>query len=136
MKPRGPGGITVTLSEYAWAIEGIGQAPLDCIGKARLAGPARLGGPNAPVNPWPARVSTTRQGVIPTKRRAFAADTSLPAVLPLLTAFGCAPVACFSAWVGCQYSGAGQGLSGTAFSRATCAASNMGRKTRSDATRP
>ena len=55
------------MKEYAWAVTGMLQVVLDRIGKLRVAPPVRLGGPNAPVNPNPALVSTTRHGVIAVK---------------------------------------------------------------------
>src|SRR5262249_61133265 len=62
-----PGATTVTLREYACATDGIEHVVLDCIGMVRGVALARLGGPNAPGNPDPARVSTRRHGVIATK---------------------------------------------------------------------
>src|SRR4029078_3981360 len=103
----------VILSEYAWAMGGIVQVVLACIGKVRLAEPARLGGPNSPVNPWPPRVYTIRQGVITTKTRGLGME-----------------VASFSACAGCQYSGACQLLRGTS-SRTTCAGNAAGKRRRS-----
>ena len=72
----------------------------------------RDGGPNAPENPNPARVSTTRQGVMPTKVRG-------------LGAVGVAASGCNSARLGCQYSGAGQWRRGT-LSRCGWAVSTIG----------
>ncbi len=66
--PTGPGGTSVTVTEYACALEGIVQLP--CSGKARADPAARLGGPNGLGNPCPVRVSTIRQGVIATKASA------------------------------------------------------------------
>src|ERR1051326_6266573 len=78
------------------------------MGKVRLVLPASLGGPNAPVNGWLLRVSTRRQGVIPTKTRAPEADWAWAEALPTV-ANECAAVAAWaSTCVGCQYSGAGQ----------------------------
>jgi hypothetical protein len=70
--PRGPGGTTVTLNEYASADDGMLQVELERKGKFRVAAPTRLGGPKAPVNPLPVRVSTTRQGVIATNTSELA----------------------------------------------------------------
>src|SRR6516225_3962086 len=64
--PRGPGGATATLNEYAAAVGGMLQVGLERMGKFRVAPPARLGGPKAPLKLEPARVSTMRQGVIAT----------------------------------------------------------------------
>ena len=75
-KSTNPGGTIVMLNEYAWAIEGMEHVALDWMGKVRLAPPTRLGGPKAPVNPDPVRVSTTRQGVIPTKTSELAGRVS------------------------------------------------------------
>jgi hypothetical protein len=84
------------------------QVVLDRIGKVRLTPPTRDGGPKAPVNPLPVRVSTTRQGSIATKTSGFA-----PAEKPVASA-GVATTAC--PWVpicvGCQYSGAAQCFNG------------------------
>src|SRR3954469_6110557 len=98
MNPSGPGGTTVILNEYAKATDGIEQVLLDCIGNVRLAPPARAGSPKAPGNPWPTRVSTTRQGVIPTKTRAFAPAGKLAAGVDPATARS-SDAACS----GCQY---------------------------------
>src|SRR5580704_18843376 len=96
---RNPGGTTVTLNEYACEMDGIVHVVLAWIGKVRLACPARLGGPNAPVNPWPVRVSTTRQGVIPTNTSELADEAWSDGV----PASGCGAPAWASACVGCQY---------------------------------
>ena len=58
------------MNEYACATEGMEQAVLDWMGKVRTCPAARLGGPNAPVNPWPARVSSTRHGGMATNTSA------------------------------------------------------------------
>src|SRR5215471_1886263 len=71
----------VTLKEYACAIEGIEHVVLDGMGKVRVAPPTRYGGPKNPVNPKPARVSTTRHGVIPTNTRAPAGIVACVVVL-------------------------------------------------------
>src|SRR5262245_24161383 len=80
------------------------------MGKVRLAPPTRLGGPKGPVNPWPVRVSTTRQGVMPTNTSEFA---GLVASNLTATAFILARFAWLSSTDGCQYKRACQGLSGT-----------------------
>jgi hypothetical protein len=51
MKPRSPGGTTVTLNEYASAVDGIEHVVLDGMGNERLAFALRLGGPKAPERP-------------------------------------------------------------------------------------
>src|SRR4029077_5755331 len=113
MKPSGPGGTTVTLNEYAWATEGMAKWRLDWWGKDRLGPPARLGGPKAPVNPWVVRVSTMRQGVIPTKTRALVPKGKL------VVDADDAAARCSTVCDGCQYSGAAQCLRGTgSYSRA------------------
>jgi hypothetical protein len=55
------------LKENACAIAGMLQVVLALIGNERVELPERLGGPNAPGNPFAARVSTTRHGVMATK---------------------------------------------------------------------
>src|SRR5690349_3977823 len=64
-KPSGPLGTTATFREYAWAVIGTPQVPAG-ITKSRLVPPDIAGPPNAPAA---RRVSTTRHGVIGTKRR-------------------------------------------------------------------
>jgi len=43
INPSGPGGTTVTLNEYACAIDGMVQVVLDWMGTVRLARPFSLG---------------------------------------------------------------------------------------------
>src|SRR5215470_12896754 len=88
------------------------------MGTVRLAPAARLGGPNAPANPCPDRVFTTRHGVIPTKTREFAGDW----------ARGVGPAASLSDSLSCQYGGAVQCLRGTTLSW-PCAVSASGIRT-------
>jgi hypothetical protein len=77
ISPKIPGGTTVTLKEYAWAVAGIVHVLLDWMGNVRMEPPVRLGGPKAPMKPTPERVSTTRQGVMATKTKVVtAADWS------------------------------------------------------------
>lgn len=83
------------FNEYAWPVAGMEHVVLDCIGKGRLIATTSDGGPNAPENPVPARVSTTRQGVMPMKVRGFGA-------------VGVVARGRTSARFGCQYNGAGQ----------------------------
>ena len=105
---------------------------LDWIGKVRAIPPDSMGGPKAPGNPGPVRVSTTRQGVIPTNTREFGGAWAWGNGL---AAFGC-PLACASACVGCQYNGAGQCLSGaTSRPRETCAGSAIGMRNSKEAAR-
>jgi hypothetical protein len=95
---------------------------LDCSGKVRLAPAARLGVPKGAGNPWDARVSTTRQGVIATKTRGFTFEGKAAAA--------------DSAACGSQYSGAGQYLRATASGfRLTCAVSTIGIIARKDTAR-
>src|SRR5947199_7004405 len=68
--PSGPGGTTVTFSEYAWATDGTGHG-LDCKANGREPPPVRFGGPK-PAGKAALRVSTARQGVIATNTRAAA----------------------------------------------------------------
>src|SRR5579859_967567 len=58
----GPTADTVIRSEYTWAAAGIAQE-LCCTGKLRVPPPTKAGGPKAPLNPNPTRVSAMRQGV-------------------------------------------------------------------------
>src|ERR1700688_4493795 len=80
-------------------------------GKLRVAPATRLGGPKAPVNP--PRVSTKRQGVIPTKTNEFAgvwaSGITSAAAMPEVSGFAASSR---SSTVGCQYNGAGQYFSG------------------------
>src|SRR5258706_5233953 len=57
--------VTAMLAETAWAVMGMPQCP--ATGKTRGVTAIIEGGPKAPVNPLVARVSASRQGVIPTK---------------------------------------------------------------------
>ena len=93
------------FNEYAWPVAGMEHVVLDCIGKVRLIAATSDGGPNATENPVPARVSTTRQGVMPMKVRGFGA-------------VGVVARGRTSARFGCQYNGAGQWRRGT-LSRST-----------------
>src|SRR4029453_15433549 len=105
-KVRNPGGTTVTLKEYACAVDGIEQSVLDCIGKVRGTPPRRPGGPNGPVNPEPVRVSTTRQGVIATKIRGLLTEVAPTSAAKAEKNF-------LSTLLGCHRNGADQGFSGT-----------------------
>src|SRR5580704_7947652 len=95
------------LNEYACASVGIVQVVLDRIGKVRLPPPTRDGGPKAPVNPLPVRVSTTRQGSIATKTSGAVWEKAVASA-------GVATTACPEAaiCVACQYSGAAQCFNG------------------------
>jgi hypothetical protein len=95
-------------NEYACATVGIVQVVLDRIGKVRLTPPTRDGGPKAPVNPSPVRVSTTRQGSIATKTSGVSLRDEAVA------SAGVATTACPGAGicVGCQDSGAAQCFNG------------------------
>jgi len=100
------------FSEYAWAIEGMLHVVLAWSGKLRVAPATRLGGPKAPVNPAALRVSTNRQGVMPTKTSELTgvwASGVTSAALPEISFFAASE--CSSA-VGCQYNGAGQFFKG------------------------
>src|SRR5579872_875055 len=66
-KPSAPGGTTVTLSEYAAAVDGIPQALLGMM-KSRAVSAANAGPLNGPLGVL--RVSAMRQGVMGTYRRA------------------------------------------------------------------
>jgi hypothetical protein len=94
-------------NEYACASVGIVQVVLDRIGKVRLPPPTRDGGPKAPVNPLPVRVSTTRQGSIATKTSGAVWEKAVASA-------GVATTACPEAGicVACQYSGAAQCFNG------------------------
>jgi hypothetical protein len=105
------------------------QVVLAWMGNERVEPPVRLGGPNAPVNPKPARVSTTRQGVIATKTNEFTGVCAC--AMALLEAFAKMPdlaAVSFSARLGCQNNGAGQFLSG-AVSDTACALSIIADRT-------
>src|SRR5262245_38206205 len=112
-----PGGTTVTLNEYACAMDGTGQRELpDCMANVRLALPLSIGGPK-PAGYVASRVSAIRQGVIAT-------NTSEPAgvvAAATLSNVSALVAANASLFVGCQNSGAGQYFNGTA-SLCTCAA--------------
>src|SRR6202035_6173101 len=112
MTPKCPRGSMVTFSEYACAVGGIVQAALVRMAKVRLADPLRLCGPNEPVNARPTRVSTRRQGVIPTNTRGAGVKVASSLELALRAVSGTAAMAWLSACVGCQYSGACQFLRG------------------------
>jgi len=99
MKPRGAGGTTVMLREYACAVVGIEHVVLDCTGNVLLLPPTSAGAPNGPENPCEARVSTTRHGVIAMNARA---SVVLPAAWGVAS-FG-------STCDGCQNAGAAQFL--------------------------
>jgi hypothetical protein len=106
--PRYPGGITVTFREYAWAMEGMPHSVLAWSGKLRVALASKLGGPKGAGNPAAVRVSTKRQGVMPTKTSEFTgvwASGVASAALPEVSGFAASD---HSSAVGCQYSGAGQ----------------------------
>jgi len=81
---------------------------LDGSGKLRVTPPARLGGPNAPVNPNAVRVSATRHGVMATKTKEFvgvcAYVTGPRGRCKNLSDISAASA---SAGLGCQYKGAG-----------------------------
>src|SRR5687768_4729837 len=90
------------------------------MGNVRTAVPMRLGGPKAPVNPDPVRVSTTRQGVIPTNTSEFAGVCASGVIVedavytPELPASIClAAASLLSTALGCQYIGASQPFRGT-----------------------
>src|SRR5215471_2268024 len=124
-----PGGTTVMLNEYACAIGGTGHREVgDCMAKVRDILPPRVGGPKPAGNP-PSRVSAIRQGVIPTNTReptgvaAKDVEASVESA-PNLSGFA---AAWLSAAVGCQYSGAGHGDSGTT-SRCTWAITVTGNR--------
>jgi hypothetical protein len=102
------------------------------MGNDRVDPPARLGDPNAPVNPFPVRVSTTRHGVTPTKTNEFTGVRASAMGRPEIFAkvLDLAAVSA-SARLGCQYNGAGQFLSG-AVSDTACALSAIVDKTIKD----
>src|SRR5262249_5891912 len=109
-----PGGTTVMLNEYACAIDGTGHREVgDCMSNIRVVFPVRVGGPK-PIGYVPSRVSAIRQGVIATNTRepAGVAARDVASLESALNVSGFA-AAWLSARVGCQYSGAGQGDSGT-----------------------
>src|SRR5262249_50101033 len=109
-----PGGTTVMLNEYACAIDGTGQRELgDCMANVRVALPIRLGGPK-PAGYVPSRASAMRHGVIATNTSepTGVAAKDVASLENALTVSGFA-AAWLSARVGCQYSGAGHGDSGT-----------------------
>jgi len=90
-------------------MDGIEHTVLDGIGKLRVAPPTRLGGPNGAWYADEVLVSTTRQGVIPTKTNELAGVVASTVRLFSLVA----TAARLSLWLGCQYSGAGQCFRGT-----------------------
>src|SRR6516225_7840202 len=103
------------------------------MGKDRVEAPARLGGPNAPANPEPALVSTTRQGVMATKTNEFTGVCARGLSEASAKSLDLAPIS-DSARLGCQNSGAGQFLSG-AISRTACPLSPIADRTIRDTLR-
>src|SRR5262245_48299730 len=102
------------LNEYACAMDGTGQRELgDCMAKVRVALPLRIGGPKL-AGYVPSRVSAIRHGVIATNTSepTGVAAKDVASLESALTVSGFAN-AWLSARVGCQYSGAGHGDSGT-----------------------
>src|SRR5262245_48666819 len=110
-----PGGATVMLNEYAFAVDGTGHRELrDCMANVRVALAARLGGPK-PAGNVPSRVSAIRQGVTATNASELAgvSDNTVASLLRTLNSPNSPVTASLSAPVGCQYNGAGQFFSGT-----------------------
>src|SRR5262245_59363901 len=102
------------LNEYACATDGTGQREVgDCMSNILVVFPVRLGGPK-PMGNDPSRVSAMRQGVIPTKT-SEPMGVAAKDVASLESALSVSDFAAawLSARVGCQYSGAGHGDSGT-----------------------
>jgi hypothetical protein len=111
------------------------QVLLDGMGKLRVPPPIKLGGPNAPVNPFNPLVSATRHGVMATKTIGFTGVCACARGVP--EAFAKVldlAVVSDSARLGCQNSGAGQFLSG-AISRMACALSAIADRTIKDTLR-
>src|ERR1039457_1255718 len=90
------------------------------MGKVRATPPASLGCPKLPENPWPARVSTTRQGVMATSTRgtegsAIGCAAEVPAIGCISRAWRMIDASCSE---GCQYRGAAQLRTGSLWANA------------------